>query len=243
MKKKILIPLIFVGLVSCKTMIVQQELQTQTTQNLQLGTVGELKEVLVLQDYNHTASPDYQAPIKLKVNSVPFTKTKLKAFKKAKHAQNKNISVNYIDSVKIKPTFLKIEIADRVAILNSFKGDTNKAVTQFLQYKTKAHLISTISVVFNPDTALHLSNAQEVFLEQTGVKNYVLKTYQNNKQQQSIHFNEGIVFGYQVSRACWKENNKHQFEIVDLVKKNEKCPRKTYRVPKGAKKNLNYYKF
>jgi len=243
MKKYIITPLIVVGLFSCKTMTVQQELQTQTTQNLQLGTVGELKGVLVLQDYNHTAFPNYQAPIKLNVSRVPFNKVKLKAFEKAKFAQNKNIAVNYIDSVKTKPTFLKIEIADRVAILNSFSGDENKDVSRFLQYKTKAHLISTISVVFSSDTAAHLSNAQEIFLEQTGVKNYVLKTYQNNEQQQSIHFNEGVVFGYQASKACWKENNKHQFEIVDLVENNDQCPIKTYRVPKDAKKNLNYYKF
>ena len=51
------------------------------------------------------------------------------------------------------------------------------------------------------------------------------------------------MFGYQASKACWKENNKHQFEIVDLVENNDQCPIKTYRVPKDAKKNLNYYKF
>ncbi|CAI8199070.1 MAG: Uncharacterised protein [Formosa sp. Hel1_33_131] len=61
MKKYLITPLIVVGLFSCKTMTVQQELQTQTTQNLQLGTIGELKDVLVLQDYNHTAFPNYQA--------------------------------------------------------------------------------------------------------------------------------------------------------------------------------------
>mgnify|MGYP000908383044 CR=1 FL=1 len=237
------IAVLIVSFTSCRTLSVQHERQHKTTQNIQLGTIGVHKNFILEQDYNFTAFPQLQQPIKVSVTAVPFNKTKLKAFEKAKSAQNKAIVVKYVDSVKTKPRFLKLEIADRVAILNSLMGNENTAVFEFLQNKTNAHLISTISIVFDAETAAKLSTAQEVFLEHTGINNYVLKTYDNNIEQHSIYFNEGVVFGYQTSNACWKENKKRQLEIVDVVESNDRCPINTHRLAKKAKKQINYYKF
>ncbi|MDB9954028.1 hypothetical protein OAD49_00515 [Flavobacteriaceae bacterium] len=231
------------GFTSCRTLSVQQERQIKTTQNLELGTIGVHKNFMIEQDYNFTAFPQFQHPIKVHVTGVPFNKSKLKAFENAKSAQNKAIVVKYVDSVKLKPRFLKLEIADRVAVLKSLNSKENTDVFQFLQNKTNAHLISTISVVFEAEIAAKLSTAQQVFLEHTGINNYVLKTYDNNKEQHSIHFSEGVVFGYQISNVCWKENKKRQLEIVDFVESDDRCPINTHRQAKKAKKKINYKNF
>jgi len=97
-------------------MTVQQEQHLKTTQNIPLGTIGEHKSFLLDRDYNHTALPKFQEPIKLKVHSVPFNKSKLKAFENAKRIQNQEVALTYIDSVKTKSRFLKLEIADRVGV-------------------------------------------------------------------------------------------------------------------------------
>ena len=237
------IALMIVSFTACRTLSVQQERQNITTQNLQLGTIGVHKNFLLEQDYNFTAFPQFQYPIKVHVNGVPFNKSKLKAFENAKSAQNKAIVVKYVDSVKPKPRFLKLEIADRIAVLKSLNSEANKDVFQFLQNKTNAHLVSTISVVFDAEIAAKLSTAQQVFLEHTGINNYVLKTYNQNKEQHSIHLSEGVVFGYQTSKACWKENRKRQLEIVDFVESDDRCPINTHRVAKKAKKKINYKNF
>ena len=235
--------LMLASFTSCRTLSVQQERQLKTTQNLELGTIGVHKNFMIEQDYNFVAIPQYQSPIKVNVTRVPFNKTKLKAFENAKSAQNKTVTVRYIDSVKPKPRFLKLEIADRVAVLKSLNSPQNRDVFQFLQNKSNAHLISTISVVFDAETTAKLSTAQQVFLEYTGINTYVLKTYNNTKEQHSIHFSEGVVFGYQISNVCWKENKKRQLEIVDFVESDDRCPLNSYRMAKKAKKNINYKNF
>jgi len=237
------IVLLIASFTSCRTLSVQQERQMKTTQNIQLGTIGVHKNFMLEQDYNFAAFPQFQHPIKVQVNGVPFNKAKLKAFENAKRTQNKSVVVKYVDSVKPKPHFLKLEIADRVAVLKSLNSEGNKDVFQFLQTKSNAHLVSTISVVFDAETAAKLSTAQEVFLEHTGINNYVLKTYDTNKEQHSIHFSEGVVFGYQTSKACWKENKKRQLEIVDFVESDDRCPIDTHRLAKKAKKKINYKNF
>ena len=237
------IALLIASFTSCRTLSVQQERQMKTIQNLALGTIGVHKNFMLEQDYNFTAFPQFQHPIKVKLTGVPFNKSKLKAFENAKSAQNKAVVVRYIDSVKPKPRFLKLEIADRIAVLKNLNSKENTDVFQFLQNKSNAHLISTISVVFDAETAAKLSTAQQVFLEHTGINNYVLKIYNNNKEQHSIHFSEGVVFGYQISNLCWKENKKRQLEIVDFVESDDRCPINTNRQAKKAKKKINYKNF
>lgn len=234
--------LVLVSITACRTFSVQQERQIKTTQNIQLGTIGIHKNFIIEHAYNVAATPQFLNPIKVKVSRIPFNKVKLKAFERAKSAQNKAIVVNYIDSVNPKPHFLKLEIADRVAVLKSVNAKENTAVFQFLKNKTNAHLVSTISVVFEAQTATKLSTAQEVFLEHTGSK-YVLKTYNQNNEQQSIHLSEGVIFGYQTSNTCWKENHKRQLEIIDFVESNERCPLNSSRLARHAKKKQDYKNF
>ena len=132
-------------------------------------------------------------------------KSKLKAFENAKSAQNKAIVVKYVDSVKPKPHFLKLEIADRVAVLKSLNSEANKDVFQFLQNKTNAHLVSTISVVFDAETAAKLSTAQQVFLEHTGINNYVLKTYIKIKNNIQYTLVKALCLGIKPQRHVGKK--------------------------------------
>ena len=221
----------------------QQESQNTTTQQIILGTVGEQKRFVLEQDYNHTALPKYKLPIKVNVNAIVFTKPTFKAFSKAKVSQSQNVSINFVDSLHTKPKFLKLELADRITVLNALNAKENRDVFQFLQNKSEAHLVTSISIAFNTKDITTLINAEEVFLEVDGIKNYALKTYKNGELQQTIQFNQGIIFGYQTSSCCWKQNDKYQLEIVDIVERNDQCPNKTYKSSKRAKKKINYYKF
>lgn len=243
MNKYILIVLVSTCFISCKTIVIAQDYQKTTTQNIQLGTVGEQKNFVLEQDYNHTALPKYQTPIKVNVSVLDFNKTTYKAFSKAKTNQNQAISVSYIDSLKSKPKFLKLEIADRVAVLNTLNSKENKDVFSFLQTKTEAHVISSIALALKTNDITAITTADEVFLEIAGIKNYALKLYKDKTVQQTILFNNGVVFAYKTSSCCWKQNNKHELEIVDLVESDDKCPSNTYHFAKRANKKINYLKF
>lgn len=243
MRKVIQAILILIVAASCKTISVNHENQTKTTQNIKLGIIGEQKDFVVEKDYNQTALPKYQEPVKLVISKVPFNKNTFEAYQKASMVQNSTVLVNYVDSLQPKPIYIKIEIADRLSMINSLNNVDNIKLFEFLQNKSDTHIVSTISIAFNAQIIDALDNADEVFLAHSGVNNYVLKVFKNNSEQQTILFNEGVVFGYQYSNFCWKENQKYQLKIVDIVERDDKCPSKTYRSAKRARKKINYYKF
>lgn len=235
---------IFICFTSCKTISIQKEAQHITTQSMMLGVVGNQKNFALEQDYNHVALPDYNQPIKVQPTVIAFSKPSFSAFKKAQQAQNNTVVINYVDSVKTnQSSFLKLEIADRVSVINALKNKVNTDVFQFLQNNNQAHILTTISIALNQDDQDIIKKADEVFLETSGVKNYVLKTYIDKALQQTIKFTDGVVFAYQMSSACWKEDNKYQLQIIDLVESNDKCPSKSYLSAKRAKKKINYYNF
>jgi len=228
---------------SCKTISIQKEAHTKTEHNITLGVVGEDKQFVLKQDYNHTAIPEYENGIKVQVSNMDFNKTSFKAFTQSKMYQSKNVSVNYIDTISNKPKYLKLEIADRVGVLNALNSKENTDVFQFLENKKAAHLVTSITMALNESDLAEIENADEVYLEMVGKKSYSLKTYKNEKEQSSILFNQGIVFAYQTSNFCWKQNDKYQLEIVDLVEGNDKCPNRTYKSSKRAIKKIDYYDF
>lgn len=229
---------------SCKTISIQKEAQQTTTQNIMLGVVGNQKTFVFEQDYNHAALPNYDQPIKVQPNLLSFNKQAFNVFKKAQKTQSKMVVINYVDSIKTNQTnFLKLEIADRLGVINALKSKENTDVFQFIKNNNESHVITSISIALNEDNLNAIKNADEVFLEVSGVKNYVLKAYKNRELQQTIKFTDGVVFAYQTSNACWKEDEKYQMQIIDLVESNDKCPSTSYQSARRAKKKINYYNF
>jgi len=228
---------------SCKTISIQNESHTKIDQNIQLGTVGEQKDFILEQDYNQTAIPKYKKVVKVQIDVIDFNKQSFKSFLKAKKSQSKTITVNYLDSLDQKPQYLKLEIADRVTILNALNHKENKDVFQFLENKKEAHLVTSIALALNKSDIEAIYKADEVFLEMVSKKSYGLITYINKEARQTILFNQGVVFAYQTSSCCWKQNDKYQLEIVDLVEGSDMCPNKTYKSSKRAIKEIDYYDF
>jgi len=234
---------VIVVLSACRTMSLTLENHTNTSQNLMLGVVGVEKDFILEYDYNHVALPAFEQPIKVHVNVLEFNKQTYKAFAKATNSQGTDIKIEYADSLKTKPQFLKLEIADRIGVIEALNNEENANVFQFLQNKTEAHLVTALSIALNENDRLAIVNADELFLENVGVKSYGLKLYTEGKLQHTINFTDGVVFAYQTSYCCWKQNDKYQVEIVDLVKSNNKCPNYTSKSSNRAKKKIDYYKF
>lgn len=241
--KKLLCICFTLSLVNCKSISVYNESQYTTTQNIAIGTIGLNKDFIIERDYNNVAIPKYDNPIKVNVSFIAFNKTSFKAFEDAKKNQNSTIDVVYNDSVDIKPRYLKLEVSDRLEVLNSLNSDANKSLFELLKTKKGAHLVTSVALVLSASEMMDLANAEELFLEGSGIKSYSLNTYKDGALQKVMKFNEGVIFAYQASNACWKQNDKYQLEIVDLVETNDKCPSYTYRSSKQAEKKIDYYKF
>lgn len=232
----------FIFCFGCKSISVANETQIITSQSIELGIIGEDKRFLLEEDYNSTAISVYSEPVRVSVSVLEFNKTSYKAFSQANNKKSLPLTINYVDSLDSKPRFLKLELADRITILNALNNKENSAVKDYVKNKKDAHIISAISIVFDEEKTKSILDADALFLEQEPNKIFVLKAYKNNIVLGSFKFNEGVVFAYQASNFCWQENDKYKLNIVDIVESTDKCPNSTYRSAKRAKKKIDYFK-
>lgn len=235
--------MVFACFMQCQTMAVTNEQQSLTNQRIVLGSIGIDKSFIAERDYNTITLPNYEKPIEVTVRVVPFNNRAFKSYMKAQNEQSQDIGIRYNDTLIEKPQYLKIEISDRLAVLNSLKTETNANAFQFLKNNSKTHVITALAMAVEASTLATIANAQEVFLETTGVKTYSLNIYKDAVLQQKIGFNEAVVFAYQSSYCCWKQNDKYQVALIDLVEDNDNCPEGSFRTSSRAHKNVNYFKF
>ncbi|MCD2260796.1 hypothetical protein [Psychroserpens luteolus] len=243
MNKHIYILLIICCLLSCTSVKVLNESQNTTIQNVSLGTIGLDKDFVIEKDYNNIAIPKYEKPIKIYASLIDFNKASFKAFENALKVQSSKINLTYNDTLDAKPKYLKLEVSDRLEVINSLQSTANKSLFELLKNNNEAHLVTSIAIAIDQSQLHLLANAEEIFLEGSGIKSYSINSYSDGKLQHKLKFNTGVVFAYQTSSCCWKQNDKYQLEIVDLVENNDKCPNNTYRSSKRAEKKINYYKF
>lgn len=242
MIKYITILCLFLVITSCKTVTIEHSSQSITNQKVTLGSIGLDKNQILEHNYSATAIPSYEKPIKLSVSKIPFSKITYNAFTKAKKSQNATISIKYVDSLDNKPQFLKLDIADKVTLIEALNNRKNKNVQNYLSTNYNASIITSISIAFDSSTINKITNAESVFLIENNLKSYVIGLFENGKITEYVSFNKGIVFTYDSSNCCWQANNAHRVNIVDIVIGKTSCPNKTYPSAKQAKRKINYFK-
>lgn len=247
-KNKYLIYTALLLLCSCKTLPLHQESQTKTTQSLTLGSVGSGKDFILQKAFKSSSYPKYNAPIKLSVIKEPFNKSNYKSFLKARAVQPSKVNITYIDSLKPKPYYIKLKIADKVALIKALNGKTNYNVNRYLELHPYANLITSLSIAFNEQDLKQIEQARSVFLVEESLKTYALELFTKDGKTKTIPFGSGVVFAYKASNCCWRGQRKARPYIVDVVTEFNNCPNGTYRSANRAnnkvapKKNINYFK-
>jgi len=226
---------------SCKTLVVDSKNSTVTQRVVSLLHIGDEEDSLFESNYKNNAIVTSTQAIKVIVTSNSFTKQSYKAFFKANTLQNKAVTIKYADSLEKKPTYLSITLANKVAVLDAFKEKQNHSLKEYLSLQDDARLVTGISLAINEGRLTKINEAEEVFVAPFGLKSYALELYSEGKLDERILFTETVVFAYNTSGICWKENKKHQLEIVDLVD-GSSCPSKTFKNANRAKKKVNYFK-
>lgn len=227
---------------SCKTVSIQQSTQHVTTKQVVLGSIGSHNNIVLQTKFSNTAIANYKNPIKLTVSVVPFTKQTYKAFVNANKSQAKQLSINYTDSLTVKPVFVQLQIEDKVSLLNELNNVNNYTIKDYLSHNPNTNIITQMSLALNNTDIEAIQQADAIFLAQSILKTYALQLYKDDKPAQTIKFNNGVVFAYKTSNCCWQEDSKYKLQIVDLVDIYNTCPNKTYRSAQRAKKKINYFK-
>ena len=156
---------------SCKTISIHQPSQIKTTQQVQLGNIGSDKDFLLQKGFNNVAIPNYKAPIKLVITNTSFNKQTYKAFIKANILQSSDLSIHYEDSILKKPTYIQLQIADRVTVVKVFNEKENKRIKDYLSHNTYANVLTGVSIVFNQKEIEAITKSDAVFFRRKWIKN------------------------------------------------------------------------
>jgi len=244
MKKNIIL-ICFISLfllAGCKTLSINSGFQTKTTATLVLGSIGSGKKFILQNKFNNVSYPTYTKSIKVSALKTSFNKTTYQSFVKAKQSQSNTVNIKYIDSIKEKPYYLELHIADKVTLINMLNDKINDDVKEYLSLNPSSNLVTNLSIALNQDHLKKVVQAKSIFLIEKPLKTYTLKLLTSDNKTEFLNFNEGIVFGYKSANCCWQENGTRELNIVDLVSTYSNCPNNAYRSASRAKKKINYFK-
>lgn len=230
-------------LYGCTTLRTNSTLKYKTENRIMLGVIGSNQNTFLNNRFNESLILGNVEPIKLKWSTEAFNKNSFNAFLNAGQAQHIELNLTYIDTTDIKPEYLNISIFDKYQLIKNINNQIDSEDFNTIIEDRDSRIVSSITIALNSNMLNQIINAEEVFLENSGLKNFVITLYNNGKSVGQIPFNEGVVLGYNTSAFCWKQNENYQLEIVDLVEGSESCPRKSYKSANRADKKINYYKF
>ncbi|MCR8667510.1 hypothetical protein NO995_07450 [Aestuariibaculum sp. M13] len=241
-KKKLCLLGLGLVLISCKVGEVLGNGEHKTSQQVLLGGIGSSETNIFKTDFSNTALPVYDISLKVNVEPISFNKQDFKDFKVANNLQNAPIELEFIDSIKIKPKYVKLKIADKVELLKVINQTNNSNLKDYLAHSTDSNFITSISMAFNGDVLEALMQAESVFLIENSYKTYSLELKDSKGDSKVISFNNGVVFKYELSHCCWQEDKRHHLNIVDIVEQYKSCPKQTYSSALKAEKHSKKHK-
>ncbi|WP_430412794.1 hypothetical protein [Kordia sp.] len=241
MKKCLYSFIALLTIISCKSISVNQQPQLVTETPVELGAIGIVHDNMLHKSFESVAIPSFKKELKLYVQPVSFSKQTFKAFQKA-NTLHKKVNLTYEDSLQSKPQYVYLQFLDRVSITDQLNNKTNVGLRSYLETKERAQLVTSIAIAFSEKELKKISAADEVFLIQSATKKFSLELKSLDGKKEQLEFNNGVVFAYQLSGFCWKENDRHKLIIGDIVSNAESCPANTYKKASKATQKENYFK-
>lgn len=228
-------------LFSCKSISVNQQPQILTERPVELGAIGLLHTNMMQKSFENVAIPTFKQELKLYLQPVVFSKQTFKAYEKANNI-DKKLEIVYNDSIKGVSKYIHLQFLDRVDVTSQLNKEFNVGVRSYLESKEKAQMITSVAIALNESDIQTLTNASEVFLQQSSSKKFSIQLRDKEGNKNTFELSKGVVFAYQVSGFCWKENDKHDLIIADIANDAEGCPKETYRKASKAVQQEDYYK-
>lgn len=239
MSKKWSVIFLFIGLVSCKTVTIHKHTQQRATTAVELLTIGVQDSNIQTTSFETAIIPQLNEKVRVRALMLPFNKSTNKAYLVAAASQGEKNIVNYIDSLPVKPNYLTLNVIDKVTFLNELNSDYNNAEVHYLKTMDNAKLVTTVSLVFDTQTMIEISKADEIYISNKKLKKYQLELYKNKQFLKEIELTTATVFAYKLSAFCWGKNSKNKTAILNIIDANSKCIKPTYSdFQKSKEKNI-----
>ncbi len=207
----------------------------------ELGSLVQVKDHMLYTSASPMGVPQWSTPLKVELAQLPFNKavySKYASFIQQSAGIN---SIVYIDSLPVKPKYLKISLTDHIALTQELNASENSHVCSYLEndpnYKLVTALLFTV-----PDAQIPaLLEADFITLEQDALKEMKLVWHKDNQKKQ-IDMKSMEVFDYEYHSFCWGEDQFHNKKIQLLTQGNGKCPKGTEKKATKLKRDQSYLK-
>lgn len=229
--------LFFLG---CQTTKIKSDSYITTSTNTELGSIGEHNSSLDLKKkFIVRAIPKLDNEIRLSIEIVPFNKSLAKVYEsKVKYNQGQT-SINYNDSVPIKPELATIKVLDILGVVQELNGPQNKDLLELL-HKSRLEFISGVAIVLPIADLAKIREADAYYLNNDQPKKYTISLMKQGKKIGALDLTNATVIGNTISRFCWSEDQKGKWFIADISEKG--CSGKMKSRPKKIKASKNLFK-
>ncbi|ALM08807.1 hypothetical protein SB49_14135 [Sediminicola sp. YIK13] len=218
------------------------ELQKEDITFPELASIVKSKGQFWYANDSQIGVPNWQGPIKLTVQELPFNKVSYREYARYIKKSGKINSIAYLDSLPYKPKYLQLQLVDRIGFTNILNGEENNYVRNYLENDPDYKLVTSLEVTVKDSDFLLLTNADLVLLEQDAYKKMYL-TVMNKGQKKELPMSNLEVFGYEVSSFCWGEDRYHHKRIKAILSGGESCPKGTYSKATKVQADQSYLKF
>ncbi|MCD8406198.1 hypothetical protein [Tenacibaculum finnmarkense] len=223
--RKLLYFFFFNLLISCGVLPPENNFH-ETKNTLELGTIGIKKKSSRKTDFEELGTPYYQGLIKFSVISKSFDKNTYNKYLKS--VKNKKVfnKINYVDSLKIKPSYLEIKISDKVAVIKAINND-NPSLCEYMKNAPKAKLITSLRLTASKSLITQVLKGDAFYLTSDTQKKQRLYIYKNQVKIGEINTNENDVFAYEMGSFCWELTAKRKIKLATIIGPNESCTNST----------------
>lgn len=220
----------------------KQKQQTAALSIPELGSIVHTKGSLWYASADQIGKPEMEEALSVTVQQLPFTKVSYALYSNHMNRASKINGIAYVDSLPYKPKYLRLQLQDKIGLVQLLNGKENTNVRLYLE-NDDAYKIVTDWYLTLPDALLEqLKSAEKVTLVKDENGSSFLSVMQNGLQS-DVSFSQVEVFDYKFSSFCWGEDRYHNKLIKAILASGENCPKGTFKKAAKVRPDKSYLKF
>jgi len=223
---------------ACKTidahLIPKKEKQLS---GLSIGAVG-VENGLFESGFESKALLNLDKKLRVNVQQKAFNKSHFKRFDQMQGSEK--MSLKYIDSIPLKPSYFEIELTDDIVYATSLMEDGNKGVYAFAKANKNTRVVTKLSLVFKDDGP---TNGNIFYITKGNQGASQLETISKDGSRKLYQFSDALIFDYELSYFCWGTDTYGKIAAFDLVEEGKSCARPLSRKAKTFNKEKNLFNY
>ncbi|WP_411031575.1 hypothetical protein [Spongiimicrobium sp. 3-5] len=233
----VLIAILFLGCASYK-----DQKQRNALSFPEIGSVISQKDVLWHKNTSQVGTPKWADPLTITVQELPFNIRSYGIYAKYMANAGKINSIAFVDSLPYKPKYLRLEIADKMELVDLLNSSENNNVRNYLATNSMHKLVTSWNITLPDALIAKLLSATQVTLceDSRWGKHFLFTT---GKQEERLPFSEIQVFDYETATFCWGEDRYHRKKIKALLPEGTNCPKGTFKKADKVESDKSYLKF